>query len=149
MGYTHYFPQTRSFTNDEWSKIQSFAKSLFIARKDMLADGMGNINSKPKATAKDIWFNGIGEEAHETFLVRKTQPKKLEDRHGQFTKTNRKAYDECVVAMLTYINHVAPGALEITSDGSREPDMWVLGTELAENITHHPLAPLFPMAVSN
>lgn len=35
------------------------------------------------------------------------------------------------MALLTYINHVAPSALEIGSDGKDTPDMFTEGTDLA------------------
>lgn len=37
MGYTHQFPQTRSFTDVEWTNIQTFAKTLFGKNIDILA----------------------------------------------------------------------------------------------------------------
>lgn len=138
MGYTHYFPQTRPFTTNEWDKILAFTKELFKHEEHILANGMGSIGSKPSATKKDICFNGINEDSHETCLITKAHYKDF-----NFTKTARKEYDKVVVALLTYINHVAPGALNISSDGKGEPGMFIQGTYLAQLIAKdgmiHPL----------
>ncbi len=129
MGYTHYFPQTRSFTTYEWNKILAFTKDLFKHEEHILANGMGDPGTKPKANTKEIFFNGVGDEAHETCVI-----SKVHYRDYNFTKTNRKEYDKVVVALLTYINHVAPGALNISSDGKGEPGMFIQGTYLAQLI---------------
>ena len=34
MGYTHYFDQVRSFTDDEWSKITERAKDILSQEKN-------------------------------------------------------------------------------------------------------------------
>lgn len=129
MGYTHYFPQNRKFTTEEWNKIQAFAKELFLAEKDILANGNGTPGTKPSATKTTIMFNGVGDESHETCVITKA----IYDGFN-FTKTARKEYDKVVVALLTYINHVAPLALNISSDGQGEPNMFVQGTALAQII---------------
>lgn len=129
MGYTHYFPQNRAFTTQEWNKIQSFAKDLFDDQEDILANGMGSIGSKPSATKKDICFNGLNEESHETCLITKAHYKNF-----NFCKTAKKEYDKVVVALLTYINHIAPDALTISSDGKGEPGAFEEGTYLAQLI---------------
>jgi hypothetical protein len=137
--YTHYFPQTRAFTTQEWNKIQTFAKALFLAEKNILANGNSHPGSKPAATQKDICFNGIGDEAHETCLITKAKYNGF-----NFTKTARKEYDKVVVAVLTYINHIAPNALSISSDGKGEPGMFIEGTNLAQAIANDPnIPPLF------
>lgn len=142
MGYTHYFPMTRNFKESEWTLIQAAAKKLFELRKDILANGHGGVGTKSSATKKDICFNGVGDDAHETFYIPKSIKK--EDLFT-FTKTNRKLYDECVVAMLTIIEHFAPGALFIESDGHDEPVMWVAGTALAEQVLDGLVASLYPL----
>ncbi len=139
MGYTHYFPQKRKFTTQEWDKIQSFAKELFKHEEDILANAYGTPGTKPSATKKEISFNGVGEEAYETCFISKAHYSQY-----NFTKTAHKEYDKVVVALLTYINHIAPNALDISSDGSNEPNMFIEGTYLAQLIAKDGLIkPLF------
>lgn len=136
IGYTQYFPQTRSFTTDEWNLIKSFAKQLFSLNKEILANAHGEEGTKPTANTKFISFNGIGDESHETFEITKDHNKDY-----NFCKTNRKSYDDAVVAVLTYINYIAPNALTIDSDGSDEPIMFTNGTELVHQITQNNTIP--------
>ncbi len=129
MGYTQYFPQQRDFTNDEWNTILTFAKSLFKDQKLVLANGMGDLDSKPVANKSQISFNGIGDESHETFYLTKKRTPDF-----NFTKTAQKEYDSSVVAMLTYIHHIAPDALSISSDGDTMMD-FEKGIALAKKIS--------------
>lgn len=57
---------------------------------DILADGMGEVGSSPKFDDKELWFNGIGDDSHETFGV----VFGMMDRG--FCKTARKEYDVAV-----------------------------------------------------
>ena len=130
MGYTHTFNQTCSFTDEEWCKVMKFCKQVFKMRKGILGNGFGEVNSKPTVNGSNICFNGIGDDSHETFQITKSRYEGY-----NFTKTARKPYDEVVVAILTYINFIAPHVLEISSDGSDEPNMFIDGTSLVHIIT--------------
>ena len=70
MGYTHYFDQVRSFTDDEWSKITERAKDILSQEKNIIDH---DPKSDQKLTIDDevIRFNGIGDESHETFFLPK------------------------------------------------------------------------------
>lgn len=113
MGFSHYFPQTRSFTDTEWANIQTFAKTLFDKNEEILAGPLGEMDTAPIVNDEEISFNGIEDLSHETFTIGK-----IHDPNYNFCKTNRKPYDDVVVFLLTYINHVAPNVLTITSDGN-------------------------------
>ena len=113
IGYTHYFNSNRAFTELEWTAILTFARNLFKDQKHVLANGSGESGTKPTATSKEIRFNGIGDASFETCYISKKVMKGC-----NFTKTAQKEYDSSVVAILTYIGHIAPGALSISSDGS-------------------------------
>lgn len=136
MGYTQYYTQTRAFTTEEWNLIKSFTEKLFEYEKDILANGLGEEGTEPKVNAKFISFNGIGDESYETCYITKTHYKEY-----NFCKTDRKSYDDVVVALLTYINYVAPNALTIGSDGSNEPAMFIHGTSLVHQITGNDTIP--------
>jgi len=129
MGYTHYWGQKRSFTDNEWNAIMRCAEVIFAAEargKVVLCswDGTG----KPEITQEYISFNGdetTGDD-HETFRLDKNQPEKdswvtaeTYKKEGAFIfcKTARKPYDSAVVRMLAMIKVVAPSAVDISSDG--------------------------------
>ncbi len=126
MGYTHYWEQTRNFTNDEWISIRGFALGLFKELPGVLGDSRGD-GGKPEATLMWVAFNGIGEEAHESFVINK------ESSGFDFCKTAEKHYDIAVVAVLCYINHIAGDALIITSDGLVND--WKAGCELGSKVS--------------
>ena len=128
MGYTHYFPQTRDFTNDEWSEIVDFTKTLVKEHRNILANAMGEAGTEPEVTSDHISLNGIEDASHETFEITR--------KHNigfNFTKTARKEYDDVVVAILVYVHRIAPGALEISSDGDVED--WAAGVQAAQNVS--------------
>ena len=126
MGHTNYFEQHRHLTKPEWQQIGTFAKQLFAydrSHDKLLANGQGEADSAPEVTTDSIWFNGIEDAAHETMSI---------DREGngfQFCKTAQKPYDKFVVALLCYIDAVAPKAFRIASDGLKSD--WKEGLDLA------------------
>ena len=137
MGYTHYFTQTRDFTDNEWQEIKSFSALL-------LQRGSSNLiidckyDQKFKINDKEILFNGIKNDGHETFILDKLKCKfpdyyTAEDKKAgvfNFCKTARKDYDKYVVAILCGVNVLAPGVLTIKSDGWKSE--WQDGLNLAQ-----------------
>jgi hypothetical protein len=126
MGYTHYWTQTRDFTREEWSPIREDMEALL---KDVqhvqgipLANGEGDPGTSPEITDKRIWFNGAGDDSHETFCLNRVRPPKeswQDRRGGDFCKTARKPYDLVVTAALCYLATVPdPGSHSVSSDGS-------------------------------
>jgi hypothetical protein len=141
MGYTHYFDQVRSFTDDEWSKITERAKDILSQEKNI-------INHDPKSDQKltiddeVIRFNGIGDESHETFYLPKDKPeedeylidgKTVQELHPgpyfHFCKTAGKDYDKYVTAILIIANGISKDALKVESDG--DADLWMDGLDIA------------------
>jgi len=125
MGYTHYWTQTRDFTRDEWVQIREDMEALL---KDVqhvqgipLANGMGDLGTSPDITDKKIWFNGAGDDSHETFCLNRVRPPKeswQNSRGGDFCKTARKPYDLAVTAALCYLATVTdPISHSVGSDG--------------------------------
>ncbi len=128
MGYTHYWRQSRTFTDDEWTKLAAFAQRLVQGAKRhgiVLAgwDGTG----EPDIDEDSIGFNGVPD--HETFrLERVPTVQAWQDEHFSFCKTNRKPYDVAVVTMLATAKAIAPDAIHISSDDGPEvfsPSNWL------------------------
>ena len=110
MGYTNYWHQYNDFTDEEWKQITE--------EYDYIKEVCGNI-IKDETTDLDenthIIFNGIGEDAHETFFLSKdARPFNFKkDYEGQdtsfyFCKTAMKPYDIAVWYMLTQIQRICP-----------------------------------------
>lgn len=149
MGYTHYWTQKRNFTVSEWKQIQEDIGAILTHAETVagitLADGNGDGGTRPVITAEHIAFNGLGEDAHETFFVsRKISPPAYDgaQRGWDFCKTARKPYDTAVTACLCYLatatrredplTHepiLGSEPLAVTSDG--DGSEWLTGLELA------------------
>ena len=76
-----------------------------------MANGSGDPGTSPEINNDKIWFNGVGDDSHETFAIyRIRQPRESwqgKDRRGwDFTKTARKPYDPVVVACLCYLSTI-------------------------------------------
>ena len=150
MGYTHYWYQKRDFTGEEWKQIKlaSLAVSLISthgADSPPITirgwDGTG----KAQFTNDEITFNGDRDNAenHETFRLERVRPTsglqpmstkekwEAED-YFAFCKTAQKPYDILVCAVLLIAKHVAPTAIDYSSDGGEEE--W-RGAELLTNKT--------------
>lgn len=123
MGYTTYFPQHRAFTDLEWSNLLEWANLIIKETKVPLLGYEEEPNSKPILNENQIRFNGVGSDGYETFLITKKHNKKF-----NFCKTAEKPYDEVVCAILIACSRVAPGVLQISSDGRWNE--WQAGVEL-------------------
>jgi hypothetical protein len=125
MGYTHYWTQTRDFTREEWSQFREDMETLLNdvqhAQGIPLGNGAGEPGTSPEISGKKIWFNGVGDDSHETFCLNRVRPPKepwQRFRGGDFCKTARKPYDLAVTAALCYIATVPdPAAFSVSSDG--------------------------------
>jgi hypothetical protein len=139
MGYTHYWVHKRNFTVPQWQEIVSDLKTIVDHARNVegivLADFNGDGGTSPQFGDDRIAFNGLGDDAHESFIVnRKVAPLKShqsKDRRGwDFCKTERKPYDVVVTACLAYLSTVTrredpathepiigSEAFSVTSDG--------------------------------
>jgi len=120
MGYTHYFSQTRSFTDDEWNNIIETVNTIikYCDNEHGIKVQVCYDDSAPaELTDEYILFNGVEDDGHESFHITKDT---MED--FNFCKTARKPYDLVVVLSLLAIEKIAPNALEIRSDGGWEED---------------------------
>lgn len=122
MGYTHYWKQRRNFTKTAWATIVEDVNAILTYATTeagiVLADGDGKGGTSPSYTADDLSFNGLGEDAHETFWIDRIRTKTWEGGTlgGGFCKTARKPYDVVVVAVLCYLATVAESH-SVESDG--------------------------------
>lgn len=122
MGYTHYWTQNRSFTADEWVEVSEHVREILSYVENSLgvalAGNFGKGGTRPKFTTSTITFNGIGDDACETFMIRRTRTKATDySRTGaDFCKTNRNPYDVAVTACLCYLSSVA-GTFAVSSNG--------------------------------
>lgn len=123
MGYTHYWRQLRDFTDTEWQELTRLTKLITVgARATALLDpDEFNIDNE------EIRFNGVRDDAHETFLITKKKRPKADyeeqeayDRQGafEFCKTAHKPYDRYVVAVLCAVYRVQRDIMNISSDGN-------------------------------
>ena len=113
MGYTHYWYPQRDFTPEEWDELRD--KAAKITAESNLAGSLGT--GSPRFTPENIVFNGDESrgENYETFwLDRETEDAFV------FCETAREPYDQDVCATLLLAQLIAPGALEISSDGEYE-----------------------------
>ena len=136
MGYTHYWRQLRDFTDTEWQELTRLTNLIIADNEGILSAGFGE-GGKPEVNGEHIWFNGLGEDSHETFRITKKKRAKEDyeeqeayDRRGafEFCKTAHKPYDKYVVAVLCALynlsnvppqrNRNAHPMREITSDGN-------------------------------
>ena len=108
-------------TDAEWSNITQVAKSFLLSDDKLCGD---NECDSPLINDKTIHFNGIGENGYEDCWINKQH-----SRNFNFCKTANKYYDKYVVALLCIINHFAPNALDISSDGRISE--WEEGLKLA------------------
>ena len=121
MGHTHYyygihfFKQKCECPRAQWAQITQAFQQLMTAA--LLTDPFPIQREKddaspPEISENFIIFNGIGNNACETFVL---------ERSGdglQFCKTNHKPYDRAVMALLLLVNHFAPGIWKVSSDGN-------------------------------
>jgi hypothetical protein len=123
MGY-----QKRAFTESEWLKVMMTAREVINSLpKDMIMGGNGT--GYPITNKDEICFNGneIDDQYHETFHITKAKYADF-----NFCKTASKPYDVAVVAVLCLVEHIAPGVLNIGSDGNSKD--WAAGLALAQKI---------------
>ena len=132
MGYTHYYDQKRSFTDDEWSIIVK-AWRMISKEAKIYVDDQSKLDANVSKHKQYFDINGIGDNAHENFVLFKDKGLSTDGyRYGSgAVKTNRKKYDRYVVALLLLINNVAPDAFVVKSDGYL--DEWFDGMDIVKN----------------
>lgn len=147
MGYTHYYSVSPKFDSKLFLKVVNDFKKLLKPISDkgiVLANGMGEGEVILEPT--QICFNGVGELAHETFLLEQQLVTVMTRRDGsqysldphedgkyfQFTKTAYKPYDIAVTACLVIAKHHLGDKIQISSDGNDSE--WNDGKKLCQKV---------------
>lgn len=125
MGYTHYWGKAGEVDEAAYAAALKDIAKIVKNQAKILAGPFGEEGTLPKTTG-GISFNGIGDASHETFSL----PKTAKQLDRDFCKTNRKPYDNVVVAALARLSEVA--GIKVGSDGSAEE--WKDGVALASKI---------------
>ena len=110
MGYTHYWGQSKALTDEQFGKVKELVGKAVELSDVEICDGQGE-GEEPFINKVGIYLNGKGEFAHETFSI-------VRFRKGEeFCKTDRKPYDEVVVASLILLYEEFPSIFSWSSDG--------------------------------
>lgn len=129
MGYTHYWElNERSFKGSLFSRtVEGMNK---IVEASPLVDHWDGHDAGARII-KDyrVEFDGIGDEAHETFCF---QAFELAGRNFNFCKTAQKPYDIVVTACLSVAADVIGDGIKVSSDG--EPKDWEAGARFASEV---------------
>ena len=129
MGYTHYFSNTKTIPLVQWNKLTKDVNKLMkhSNKNKVVAREYDDTNTPPVINENQISFNGIGDDGHETFFI------KRKGGNNEFCKTARKPYDliACVTLIL-YSNHVK--GTEISSDGDLDDIEWQSAVSLANDL---------------
>ena len=126
MGYTHYWRGGEPFSDDEWRQIKVATSTILDWCQDQGVEFQFEQEGPEPAIIEDrlIVFNGAMEAA--TFVLRKQS--------SMFAccKTQRAPYDLAVGLVLVAVAQIAPGALDIRSDGSWQSDWREIHESYAE-----------------
>lgn len=113
MGYTHYWKIRKPFTNEGWAAFVKDIKNLFNTTTIPIANGHGDVGTKPIINNKYIAFNGEGDDSCETCYISR------EVVDFSFCKTRGNFYDSVVVKALKLARKHNP-SIELRSDGGPE-----------------------------
>ena len=106
MGYTHYWTLQNGIEQADWNKFLEVAREIIKTAQD------AGVRLEDNSSDSAIFINGVGEQAHETFLMR------TDDVGFNFCKTAEKPYDSVVTAILILAKTVFKNDIEVSSDGS-------------------------------
>jgi len=120
MGYTHYWTINKPIDADAFSKLAKGIKQIIGTAQE------AGIAIQDDSTDTIINFNGIGEGAHENFVLQ------IGDTGFDFTKTAGKPYDTAVTASLILLKKELGAEVVVTSDGEWED--WEGGRLLFETV---------------
>ena len=128
MGYTHYWRQSRDFSETEWLDLCGEAFRIIDLAKELgvyVAGPLGD--EEPEINIVKIRLNGRApNDSCETFGLDKYKRELGEwetpDPKGvfDFCKTRQRPYDKVVVSILHTAKNIAPGVIIPSSDGGPE-----------------------------
>lgn len=110
MGYTHYWDHMQ-ISQATFKKIVHDFKIVHENYfPDLLCREFDNPKSKPIINNAEVFFNGKGEDGHETFSF-------SHKKSHNFCKTARKPYDIAVTCFLVISKHHLRNNISVASDG--------------------------------
>ena len=127
MGYTHYWYKKSKLSLGDWNNFQEDFEILLHGLKDNLAFSG---DQSFEFSTNVLYFNGIGENGHETFMFERQESEKKfvqKDDDGfifSFCKTARKPYDSAVCCALIIAKKYFGDSIKVSSDGDDE-DGWL------------------------
>ena len=118
MGYTHYWHEDARPKEIPEKAVKIIKEIVDKAYKAGLIQREYNEKKPPVVTSKEIRFNGVNDDGHETFYygVDDKRPNIYDGELFDFCKTARKPYDEVVMKVLIVLARYLDG-FEIGSDG--------------------------------
>ena len=127
MGYTHYFYMKKNTPKAAWKKICKDVKKVLenLPEGVRVCRELDRPGESPEISDKYIIFNGIGEEGHETCIL------KPEATRFECVKTAYKPYDIAVCATALIAKHYAP-TMYLGSDG--DGPEWRPAEELVKTV---------------
>jgi hypothetical protein len=146
MGYTHYWYRKEVLDRNEFSNAIKDISLVFSYTKPLeYPKGLNDskhIIDVYELNSESINFNGIGEQAHETFSIKQNI---IDEWYGDdlwkfnFCKTARKPYDKYVIACLYIFKHHFADDIKISSDGDETE--WYDGIKLVKDVLGYPYDP--------
>lgn len=142
MSYMHYWGRPAELSRGSFERFAGECKQLRLRLGVPRFGLFGGVKiggamgpGEPTFSSECICFNG--RPSHETFLIHRAfhHPEREAGDfglHWDFVATDRKPYDDLVVAVLLSFKHAFPGAA-LSSDGGEEA--WARGVALYERTT--------------
>ena len=127
MGYTHYWKGRADLNATLSLELNNLVTHGYVNHVIQKEQNKEEIPEVVTQENKEIYFNGIGDEGHETFVVEFGKSKDFD-----FCKTARKDYDAYVVASLILIQEANPNSFSWSSDGCEEEGEFDEGKNLAD-----------------
>ncbi len=135
MGYTHYASRRKRLPRAIFQRAADGCRKVvdvLCQEKGIRIQSDGDDPEPPHFGTDRVQFNGVGGEAHETFVVERNYtpyPGQTPPGRGEgwfeFTKTARKPYDCVVCACLVVFHHHFGMAYAVRSDGDDGDEGWV------------------------
>lgn len=116
MGYTRYWTPAKDKVIPTLA-IAILTTMLEYGKKEGIIESDETNNQCLQISPEKIFFNGVGDNAHETFSY-------YPNSEWDFCKTARKPYDLYVCATLIVLKYFTPG-LDFSSDGVVESGEWL------------------------
>ena len=125
MGYTHYWEQPKELDIKKFTEASADCKKICEAIKAPIQMESDD-SSPPVFSEKQILFNGVLAEGHETFLFSRSRgvlPQDYPSRdvsgnlYFSFCKTASKPYDLAVCCCLIVLKHHFGDTIRVSSDG--------------------------------